>query len=172
MRDIDQLLDNAGSDVDKSIREATTPTATTVHRRARRRTVVLATGSVLVVGLALTGVILTLRGDGDVASTSGEGRITSEMILEDGVVTEEEYRAGAIAVVACLTDAGFEAQVDFDGPNPGTNSLQGHAEFGVDHSDDATESATDAFDKCQDLHLSHNVALGWSAGPARPGRVT
>lgn len=89
--------------------------------------------------------------------------ITSEQILEDGVVTEEEYRTGALAVVACLTEAGFEAEVNFEEPNPGTDSLQGHAEFWVDHSDDATESATNAFDKCQDLHLSHNVSLGWSA---------
>lgn len=161
MSDIDQLLDKAGSDVQNSIRERTTPTTATVRRQARRRTTVLASGSVLVVGLAVTGVIFTLQG-GDAASTGEEGLITSEMILEDGVVTEEEYRAGAMAVVACLTEAGFEAEATFDEPNPGTTSLPGHAEFGIDHSDEAMEAATEAFNRCQDLHLSQNVGLGWS----------
>jgi hypothetical protein len=162
MSDIDQLLDKAGSDVQNSVRERTTPTTATVHRQARRRTTVLASGSVLAVGLALAGVIFTLQQGGGVASTGEEGPISSEMILEDGVVTEEEYRAGAIAVVACLTEAGFEAEVTFDEPNPGTTSLPGHALFSTDHSDDAMEAATEAFNRCQDMHLSHNVGLGWS----------
>ena len=97
------------------------------------------------------------------APLNTNGRITSEMILEDGVVTEEEYRAGALAVVACLTDAGFEAGVDFDDPSGNPTSLEGHAGFAVDHADNATESANEAFNRCQDLHLSDNVSLGWAA---------
>lgn len=162
MRDIDQLLDEAGSDVHRSIRETTTPTARTVHRRARRRTAVFATGSVLVVGLALTGVILTLQGGGDVASTGAEGRITSERILEDGVVSEDEYRSGAQAVAACLGDAGFEREVDFDAPN-------GHASFFTPSSNTDPEYERQfeeyerQFDQCLDAHLSENVSLGWGA---------
>lgn len=87
--------------------------------------------------------------------------ITSEQILADGVVTEEEYRAGALAVVACLTEAGFDAEVDFDGSDPGSvNRLDGHASFSVDGGD-GPEASTEAFNRCRELHLSDNVSLGW-----------
>jgi hypothetical protein len=156
MSDIDQLLDKAGSDVQNSVRERTTPTTATVHRRARRRTTVLASGSVMVVGLAMAGVILTLQQSGeDVTSTRGEGRITSEMILEDGVVTEEEYQAGAQAVADCLTGAGFDTEVDFDGPDS-------HAKFHTSNDPNTIPGYRDQEELCFDLHLSQNVSLGWS----------
>lgn len=85
--------------------------------------------------------------------------ITSEQILEDGVVTEEEYRAGALAVVECLREDGFDYEVDFDGRDPGSvNTVEGHASFS---GGDATEVSTEAFDRCRELHLSDNVSLGW-----------
>ena len=125
--------------------------------------------AVLVLVLAVVPLLLTGSGSGsEVAAESSVpvntgNRITSEMILEDGIVTEEEYRAGALAVVACLTDAGFEAGVDFDDPSGDPTSLEGHAAFAVDQADNATESANEAFNRCQDLHLSDNVSLGWAA---------
>lgn len=162
MRDIDHLLDKAGSDVQKSVQERTSPTASTVHRRARRRRVVLVTGWVLVAALGIAGGSLALPRGGDVASSGEEGRITSERILEDGVVSEDEYRAGAQAVVACLGDAGFDREVDFDDPN-------GHASFFTPSANTDSEYEGQyeeyerQFDKCLDAHLSHNVSLGWGA---------
>lgn len=88
--------------------------------------------------------------------------MTSEQILEDGIVTKDEYRAGVAAVVSCLKDAGFDAGATFDEPNSGTSSLSGRAGFWVDHSDEAREAATEAMNRCHELHLSHNVGLGWS----------
>ncbi len=139
-------------------------------RRSRIRGPMVAFGAaVLVLVLAIVPLLLTGSGSGgEIAAESSVPvntgvRITSEMILEDGVVTDEEYRAGALAVVACLTDAGFEAGVDFDDPSGNPTSLEGHAGFAVDHADNATESANEAFNRCQDLHLSDNVSLGWAA---------
>lgn len=96
------------------------------------------------------------------SDTQADGAlITSEQILEDGVVTEDEYRAGVAAVVSCLKDAGFDARATFDEPNSDT-SLSGHAELWVGHGSEARETATEAMNRCHELHLSHNVSLGWS----------
>jgi len=64
------------------------------------------------------GVAAGLRGtDVGLSAAVGNDLITSEMILEDGVVTEAEYRAGAHAVISCLTAVGLDAEVDFDNAN-------------------------------------------------------
>ncbi|MFQ5522593.1 MAG: hypothetical protein ACE5F5_03330 [Acidimicrobiia bacterium] len=72
------------------------------------------------------------------------------------MVTEEEYRAGAEAVVSCLAAAGFDVEVSFDRPN-------GHANFSGNHADDLRERYRTEFGRCIDLHLSENVSLGWAA---------
>ncbi len=154
MTDLDQLLDEAASDAHNSVRSVSTPQSSSIVRRARRRTAVLTATPVLVIGFVATGILLMVQTGGEVAAPD-DALITSEMILEDGVVTEDEYRAGAVAVAVCLTAAGFEAQVDFDNPN-------GHAGFSSQ-----TPSQTlwdqEQFNECLDAHLSRNVVLGWAA---------
>lgn len=112
-------------------------------------------GAVLVVGALTLLVINDSSGgsDGNVASNP-DALITSEMILEDGVVTEEEYRAGAEAVVVCLADAGIESVLDFDGPNGGASFLNPQSEG-------FPTSNLEEIDRCSDLHHSQNVSLGW-----------
>ena len=111
-------------------------------------------GAVLVVGVVtLLAINNTPSGSFDDVPSDPDTLITSEMILEDGVVTEEEYRAGAEALVVCYADAGLEAEVDFDNTN-------GHASFYFPNSG-PTDIQTN--EGCRDLHLSHNVTLGWAA---------
>lgn len=162
MSQIDQLLDRAASDVQRAIREtAPSPTASVVGRQAKRRNVALVTVWFLVIGVAVTGASVVLGGGSDLFSAEDDETVTSGQILEDGVVTEEEYRAGALAVVECLREAGFDAEVDFDGSDPGSvNRLDGHASFSVDGGD-GPEASTEAFNRCSELHLSDNVSLGW-----------
>lgn len=147
MTDLDQVLDKAAFEAKKSVRIISTPSAVTIHRRARRTriTVVMAV-FVLVAGLGTSAVLL-----GDVASSS-DALITTEMILEDGVVTEEEYRAGAEAVVACLADVGVEASVDYDGG--------GYAGFDIESGSKTQEEGNafkTYFEGCFDAHLGDKV---------------
>ena len=87
--------------------------------------------------------------DGDVASTPGV-LITSEMILEDGVVTEAEYRAGAEAVVACLAEVGGDASVDYD--------EGGYAGFGVESgAGPLDEAGLSVVERCAETHLGDKV---------------
>ena len=152
MTDLDQLLEKAASDAQKSVRSETAPQASTMARRARQRTLILTTTFVVVVGLTTLGVFFIVQPGGEAVGPDDDGLITSEMILEDGVVSEEEYRAGALAVGVCLTAAGFETQVDFDDPN-------GHAGFS---SRTQPNYDQEHFHECLDLHLSQNVSLGWA----------
>lgn len=107
-------------------------------------------GAVLMVGAGTLLAINQTPNGPEGAFTSGEVNvlITSMMILQDGVVTEEEYRLGAEAVVVCLADAGFEYVVDFDDPS-------GHATY-------TGEGSTEEWERCLEVHLSANVSLGWS----------
>ena len=124
--------------------------------KRRRRPLVAAIagfGAVLVVGaVTLLAINNTPSGSFDDVPSDPDTLITSEMILEDGIVTEEEYRAGAEALVVCYTDAGIEAEVDFES--------NGHASFYFPNSG---KTDLDANEGCFDLHLSHNVTLGWAA---------
>jgi hypothetical protein len=156
MRDLDQMLDRAGADVQNAVRERTSPTPSKVHRRVRRLRVVSVTGWVLIAGLVIGGGSRFLGGGADLASPGEDGLITSEMILEDGVVTEDEYRAGALAVAACMADAGFDTEADFDDAN-------GHASFFTPSSDDTTPGYDEHFERCLDAHLSENVSIGREA---------
>lgn len=132
-------------------------------RRSRRPLVAAFAGfsAVLVVGavtfLAIDG---GPGGPGDeVTSGDTNALITSEMILGDGVVTEEEYGAGVEAVVVCLADVGFEVVADFDNRN-------GHAGFSGGDTGASTPGEdgpyATAFDRCLEVHLSNNVSLGWN----------
>lgn len=152
MIDLDKLIDSAATDVRRSIRSDIAPTPSTIARRAGRRAVLIVAVSFLAVGLGGVAVLASLGSGDPVATESSDGLITSEMILEDGVVTEAEYHAGAEGVVACLVAAGFDAEVDFDDPS-------GHASF----STNGGPADNDAFFSCDEKHLSYNVSLGWSA---------
>ena len=55
-------------------------------------------------------------------------------------------------MAVCLTEAGFETQVDFDDSN-------GHASFSSDRGPADQEQS----DVCFETHLSRNVSLGWAA---------
>jgi hypothetical protein len=165
MTDLDRLLYKAASDAQKSVRSMSTPQPSSIVRRARRRTAAWVISAVVAIGLVTTGVLLRVGSGDDVAGPDDETLITSEMILEDGVVTEEEYRAGAEAVVICLAAEGTEAEVSFDGDftasdGPKTLSSQnGHASFPNAGPLDFQPGGGG----CGDLHLSHNVSLGWAA---------
>ena len=153
MTDIDQLLEEAASDARKSIHQKAIPQASSIQRRAQRRTAFLATTAVLVIGVVVAGTLVIVQPGSKVASSEDDTLITSEMILEDGVVTEEEYRAGAEALVVCYTAAGIEVEVDFDDSN-------GHASFFFPR---AGPTDFDFDGGCSDMHLSQNVSFGWSA---------
>lgn len=102
MTDLDRLLDEASSDVRRSVRRKGSASPVTFRRKSHRRAFVLAVTSVLAVGATAILVTGDQRGLGPL---QGSGtRITSEVILSDGVVSEAEYRAGADAVVSCLAD--------------------------------------------------------------------
>lgn len=154
MTDLDQLLDEAASDVQPSIREKTTPTGQIVRRRAQRHTLILATGWMLVAGLAVAGTLVVFTGEGDLAST--EDQITSEVILEDGVVTEAEYQAGAQAVADCMTEAGFETRLV-------EQDTDGYFGFFTPSPFDTKPGYTEQWEHCRELHLSRNVMHGYGA---------
>ena len=87
--------------------------------------------------------------------------ITSEQILEDGVVTDEEYWAGVDAAIECVKDAGFQARtVGLD--ESVSTGLQGHATVHIDNADGEAEAADEAWGSCREHHWSENVSLGWS----------
>ncbi len=146
MKSLDDLLDKAASDVRANVRTGANPDVSTIRRRTRRRTVaIVVVPLLLLVGAA---VVLAVPNGVPVSSEDGTELITSVEILEDGVVTEAEYTAGAEAVVACLQDAGLDAEVIWDDPSRHASFLGG---------DDETTF------RCFEKHLSHNVSLGWSA---------
>ncbi len=148
MTDLDQLLEDASTDVKRSLRTVSTPSPRKIHRRAQRRTATKATAAVvLVVSLGASAWLLS-RGSDGYLGLGGNALITSEVILQDGVVTEEELHAGAQAVVACVAEAGFEAEVNFDDPD-GSPRFQ------------TAPGSDEAFSLCLDVHLSNNVLLGW-----------
>ena len=151
MTDLDQLLENASTDVKTSLRTVSTPSPEKIHRRAQRRSATKATAVVVLVASLGASAWLLSRGSDGSFSVGGDALITSEVILQDGVVTEEELRAGAEAVVACVAEAGFEAEVNFDGPD-GSPGFTG----------DVAAGSSEASDRCFDVHLSNNVLLGWS----------
>ncbi len=152
MTDLDQLLEEASTDARKSVRTISTPSAATIHRRARRHRITTAAVAVaLVAGLGASVMLLGNGSTGGVASTP-DALITTEMILEDGIVTEEEYQAGADAVVACLADAGVDTSVDYD--------EGGYAGFGIE-SGSKTQEEGDVFEafieRCSETHLGEKV---------------
>ena len=151
MTDINQLLEKAASDARKSVRPKEIPQSSDIERRARRRTALLAATSVLVIGVVTAGILLIVQPGGEVASSEDDTLITSEMILEDGVVTEEEYRAGAEALVVCYTNAGIEVEMLFES--------NGHASFFFPHRGPPVPGVNDV---CRDSHLSDDVSLGWA----------
>ncbi len=152
MTDLDKLIESAANDDTNSVRKRVNATTSTLARRAAQRTIVIIAMSLVAVGLGGAAVLATLGSGRQLASENPDELITSEVILEDGVVSEEEYRAGPEAVVVCLTDAGFEAAVDFD-------DLTRHASF----FSSGGPADNDAFFACDEKHLSYNVSLGWSA---------
>ena len=156
MTDLDQLLEKAGTDARKSLRTISTPAAATIHRQVRRhRIMVVLAALVLVAGLGTSAVLLSTGSAGDVASDP-DALITTEMILEDGIVTEEEYRAGADAVVACLTDVGVEASVDYD--RGGYAVFQGDiGRATLEESLEETGPYNTTFDRCFEAHLGYKV---------------
>ena len=79
--------------------------------------------------------------------------ITSEMILEDGIVTEEEYRAGADAMVACLADAGYQIEAHYDGGGYLGFSGGDTGPLTLEESLDETGPYNTAFDRCFEAHL-------------------
>ena len=161
MTDLDQLLENASTDVKTSLRTVSTPSPEKIHRRAQRRSATRATAAVvLVVSLGASAWLLS-RGSAGSFTVGGDALITSEVILQDGVVTEEELRAGAEAVVACLADAGFEAEVNFDEVD-GSDDLSGRVDGSPGFTGDVAPGSSEASDRCLDVHLSRNVLLGWS----------
>ena len=160
MTDLDQLLENASTDVKMSLRTVSTPSPEKIHRRAQRRSATRATAAVvLVVSLGASAWLLS-RGSDGYLGLGGDALITSEVILQDGVVTEEELRAGAEAVVACLADAGFEAEVNFDEVD-GSDDLSGRVDGWPGFTGDVAPGSSEASDRCLDVHLSNNVLLGW-----------
>jgi hypothetical protein len=122
--------------------------------------------AVLVAGVVTFLIINTPSGpEGAVGLGDSTSLITTEMILEDGVVTEEEYRAGVEAVVACLADAGFEVEADYDNTN-GHAGFSGGGDTGPATLEESLDNANPyrtAFDGCLEVHLSLNVSLGWGA---------
>lgn len=154
MTDLDRLLDEASSDVRRSVRRKGSASPVTFRRKSHRRAFVLAVTSVLAVGATAILVTGDQRGLGPL---QGSGtRITSEVILSDGVVSEAEYRAGADAVVSCLADAGVGAELEY-----GTDR---HASFFIpDDGTNEVHRSNEQLQQCRDLHLSDNVALGWAA---------
>ena len=79
--------------------------------------------------------------------------ITSEIILEDGIVTEEEYRAGADAMVACLAAAGYQVEAHYDGGGYVGFSGGDTGPVTLEESLDETEPYNTTFDRCFETHL-------------------
>jgi hypothetical protein len=156
MGDLEQLLRRASSDLQGGVRGPATVTSSGIERRARRRKLSLSAAVTLLVILIGAGMLFAAEPAVDVAGQDGGRLITSDEILSDGVVTEAEYRAGAEAVVACLAKAGFEVEVSFDSP-------RGGATFSYDGDLRGRDGENEEFDRCMNLHLSENVALGWAA---------
>jgi len=155
MSDLDQLLDNASTDVQRGIRTVSTPSLVAIRRRARRRKVTGATAAVVLLASLGASALLLSRGAAEVLATGSDSLFSSEVILQDGVVTEEELLAGADAVVACVADAGFEIEVMYFGDTDGMLAFD-------------TSTVTDeVFNPCMDAHLSRNVMLGWLATRGR-----
>ena len=150
MTDLERLLESAAADVRGSVRKETSSSPSVIVRRARRRTLIVAAASVFVVGLVSAALFTVLGSDESVPPADSDGAITSEMILEDGVVTETEYRAGVGAVVACVAEAGIEVEADFDDPSRHASFLQRSGSGGE-------------MQRCMERHLSGNVSLGWAA---------
>ena len=99
-------------------------------------------------GLGASVVVAGEGTDSNVASNPDE-LITTEMILEDGVVTEEEYRAGAEAVVACLADAGVEGSVEY---NEGGNAI-----FGWNGGGPSDTAGLSVIERCTETHFGNKV---------------
>lgn len=154
MTDLEKQFESAVSAARSSVRAVSAPDPSTMSRRALRRTFTITTMAIVLFGLGTAGLLALVSSDGSVAG--GDSLITSEMILEDGVVTETEYRAGAEAVVACLVAAGYDTKVNFDDPSR-------HASFWTDHADSQRVQAAEQFFTCEEQHLSYNVSLGWMA---------
>ncbi len=149
MTDLDQLLEKASSEVQKGLRTVTSPSAVTIRRRARRHRILVGLAVfVVVVGLGASVVVAGEGSDSNVAS-GPDGLITTEMILEDGFVTEEEYRAGAEAVVACLSDAGYEGSVEYD---EGGNAILGYNGGG-----EADTEGFSVWERCSETHFGNKV---------------
>jgi len=149
MTDLDQLLEKAGADAQKSVRTISTPSAVTIQRRARRhRITAAAAGVALIGGIGVSAMLLSSESAGPVASDP-DVLITTEMILEDGVVTEEEYRAGAEAVVACLADVGVEGWVEYD---EGGNVILGYSGGGP-----LGETGLSVMERCSETHFGQKV---------------
>ncbi len=158
MTDLDQLLEDASTDVKRSLRTVSTPSPLKIHRRAQRRRAAKATAAVvLVASLGASAWLLSRESDGYLG-LGGNALITSEVILQDGVVTEEELHAGAEAVVACVAEAGFEAEVDFDDGSPGFLDF---ADSDGSPGFHTAPGGSEALSLCLDVHLSNNVLLGW-----------
>ena len=75
------------------------------------------------------------------------------MILEDGIVTEEEYRAGADAMVACLADAGYQVEAHYDGGGYVGFSGGDTGPVTLEESLDETGPYNTALNRCFEDHL-------------------
>lgn len=152
MTDLDVLLAKASSDVRHSVRRKGVSAPAAISRRSHRRVFAVAAMSVLVIGA--TAALLTGVPDRSTSLQMGSA-VTSEMILRDGVVSEEEYRAGAEAVVSCLAEAGIDTELEYGDDQ--------HANFSFQEPGAASNGAQgDELQRCMDTHLSDNVELGWS----------
>ena len=155
---LERTLERAGEQVRNAITIGDTPHGSTIRHRATRRRWTLAV--VAVTAVLVGGGIATRAGITSPAARSGDldALITREDILADGVVTEDEYRAAAQAVVTCHASGGFVTQVAFDDPD-------GHASFSSAtrlRSLDRAEKNRH-FEDCLRRFLPPAVSLGWAS---------
>ncbi len=153
MSDLDRLLNTASRDVGDSVTRTARARSSVIIRRARRRIFVTASAGVLAIAVVSAALIAALGSGGQVAPADSDERITGAMILEDGVVTETEYWAGAQAVVACLAADGIEAVIEFDTPNR-------HASFQTS-STGPQDPDSEPIERCIERLEFGNVSLGW-----------
>lgn len=148
MSDIERQLDKAASDVEASMSRKAGQRPSDFERRSRSRMATMIVTSVLVLAVGTAAVALTLGSVAETDSQSAAATTTGDSILDDGIVTEDEYRGAVAGVVACAADQGLELLVDF-------NDSNGHASF-------SGRGDGDRLDSCFEENLTNNVSLGWS----------
>ncbi len=156
MIDLDRVLEAAAHDVRSGVERIASGDASAIARRARRHSFVAAAAAVIAIALVGGVVVTAMSPRGPVAPADGESIVNGEQILEDGVVTEEEYLRAVDAHIACLADAGLEAVAEFDDPS-------GHASFFVADSEGSPGAHAEAKERCFAQLDFQNVSLGRAA---------